>query len=123
MLSKADGAIDFAQPAAKVASRIRGVDPWPGAQAVLRGQVVKLFRARVDPPPEGPLHAEPGAPVFGTVIAIDGQGAHVLCADGAITIKELQAPGRKRLTAQQFAAGRGIAIGDVLSKPDLEPAR
>src|SRR6186713_2102960 len=33
MLDKSDGAIDFAQPAPLVAARIRGVDPWPGAQA------------------------------------------------------------------------------------------
>src|SRR5215468_96906 len=46
MLAKADGAIDFGQPAAAVAARIRGVDPWPGAHATLRGQTVKLFRAR-----------------------------------------------------------------------------
>ncbi|MBA3393220.1 MAG: methionyl-tRNA formyltransferase, partial [Deltaproteobacteria bacterium] len=46
MLTKADGAIDFTQPADAVAARIRGVDPWPGAQATLRDQTVKLFRAR-----------------------------------------------------------------------------
>src|SRR5512143_2256805 len=34
MLTKADGAIDFSQPAPAVAARIRGVDPWPGAQAM-----------------------------------------------------------------------------------------
>jgi methionyl-tRNA formyltransferase len=55
MLSKADGAIDFAQPAAAVAARIRGVDPWPGAQAMLRGQLTKLFRAR-------PVGGAPGTP-------------------------------------------------------------
>jgi methionyl-tRNA formyltransferase len=120
MLAKTDGAIDFSQPAKLVAARIRGVDPWPGAQAVLRGQIVKLFRARPDPVPESPLHAELGVPVFGTVLAIDGSGMHVMCGDGAIAIKEIQAPGRKRLTAQQFAAGRGVAIGDVLAKPQLD---
>ena len=36
MLAKTDGAIDFRQPAAAVAARIRGVDPWPGAYAALR---------------------------------------------------------------------------------------
>ena len=114
MLAKSDGAIDFAQPAAKVASRIRGVDPWPGAQATLKDQIVKLFRA----------HAIAGDPAKapGTVLAIDKAGAHVQCVDGAVLIKELQAAGRKRLTAQQVAAGRGIAVGDVLGKPVLEPA-
>jgi methionyl-tRNA formyltransferase len=112
MLDKKDGAIDFMQSAAKVASRIRGVDPWPGAQATLRNQIVKLFRARVT---EGRPSGPPG-----TVLAIDGNGLHVIAGDGGVVvIREIQAPGRKRLTAQQFAAGRGVAIGDVLSKPEV----
>jgi methionyl-tRNA formyltransferase len=104
MLTKEDGAIDFTQPAERVAARIRGVDPWPGAYATLRDQVTKLFRAR----------AEPGSGAAGQVLALDAAGAHVACGDGAVVIRELQAPGRKRLTAAQFAAGRGIAVGDVL---------
>jgi methionyl-tRNA formyltransferase len=116
MLAKADGAIDFAQPAHLVAARIRGVDPWPGAQAMLRGQLTKLFRAR---PAEGGAQVEAAA---GTVLAIDAAGARIATADGAVVVRELQAPGRKRMTAQQFAAGRGIAVGDVLTKPTAGPA-
>lgn len=112
MLEKSDGFIDFAQPAHLVAARIRGVDPWPGAQATLRGQVVKLFRARSDQA----AAIEPTQP--GTVLAIDDAGAHIAAHGGAITVREIQAPGRKRLTAQQFAAGRGIAVGDVLATPE-----
>jgi methionyl-tRNA formyltransferase len=111
MLTKADGAIDFAKPAAAVAARIRGVDPWPGAQATLRDQVVKLFRARA-------TAGQGGAP--GTVCAIDADGAHVATGDGHVVIRELQAPGRKRMTAQQMAAGRGIVVGDVLGTPVIE---
>jgi methionyl-tRNA formyltransferase len=111
MLTKADGAIDFAQPPAAVAARIRGVDPWPGAQAVLRGGPVKLFRARVAP-------GGPGGGAPGTVLAIDAAGARVACADGAVIISEIQSPGRKRLTLPQFASGRGIAVGDLLVRPE-----
>lgn len=105
MLTKADGAIDFTQPAAAVAARIRGVDPWPGAQATARGQTLKLFRARA--------RAGQGRP--GEVIAVDRDGLHVATSDGIVVIREVQAPGRKRLTAAQFASGRGIAVGDVLA--------
>lgn len=111
MLSKRDGAIDFAKPAAAVAARIRGVDPWPGAHALLRGHPVKLFRARAIESAVGSSLAP------GTVVAIDKSGAQVACGDGAITIRELQAAGRKRLPAAQYAAGRGIAVGDVLAMP------
>jgi len=109
MLAKADGAIDFGQPAVAVAARIRGVDPWPGAQALLRGQLVKLFRARSAP-------GRPAAP--GTVLAIEPAGVHVAAAGGAVVIRELQAAGRRRMAAAQFAAGRGIAVGDVLARPE-----
>jgi methionyl-tRNA formyltransferase len=118
MLKKSDGAIDFARPAAAIAPRIRGVDPWPGAQAVLRGQPIKLFRARAANDASSQPRAELSPP--GTVLAIDGDGAHVATADGHVVIRELQAPGRKRMTAQQMAAGRGIVVGDVLGTPVIE---
>jgi methionyl-tRNA formyltransferase len=108
MLTKADGAIDFTQPASKVASRIRGVDPWPGAQAVLRGQPVKLFRAR---------EAVGASAAPGSVVAIDKDGMHVAAGGGVVVIREIQAAGRKRMAAQQFAAGRGLTVGDVLEMP------
>jgi methionyl-tRNA formyltransferase len=110
MLDKADGLIDFAQPAGAVAARIRGVDPWPGAQAMLRGQIVKLFRARAAP--------GTGMAATGTVLAIDAGGVHIAAADGAVIIRDVQAAGRKRMAAAQFAAGRGIAVGDVLGRPE-----
>jgi methionyl-tRNA formyltransferase len=115
MLEKTDGLIDFAQPAHAVAARIRGVDPWPGAQALHRAQIVKLFRAVAVARP-------PGTETPGTVIAIDDAGLHVVCGQDVAVIKEIQAPGRKRLTAAQFASGRGIAVGDLLSRPGTEPA-
>jgi methionyl-tRNA formyltransferase len=110
MLEKSDGAIDFAETAPAVAARIRGVDPWPGAHAMHRGQPLKLFRAV----------AVPGTGAPGTIVAIDAAGVHVAARDGVVVIRDVQAPGRKRMAASQFAAGRGIAVGDVLTRPDAE---
>jgi methionyl-tRNA formyltransferase len=109
MLEKSDGAIDFTQEASLVAARIRGVDPWPGAYALLRDQPIKLFRAQVT---DGTA-----AGGVGTVVAIDKAGLHVTCHGGVIAIREVQAAGKKRMAAQAFAAGRGVAIGDKLVTP------
>jgi methionyl-tRNA formyltransferase len=110
MLTKADGAIDFAGPADRVAARIRGVDPWPGAVAMLRGARVKLFGAApAEPPPAAP--APPG-----TVIAADDRGLRVAGGAGAVAIAEVQVPGRRRVTAAELARGRGVAPGDVLER-------
>jgi methionyl-tRNA formyltransferase len=109
MLSKDDGAVDFARPAARVAAHVRGVDPWPGAVASLGGAVAKLFGARAR---AGAVTAAPG-----TVVAIDDDGAHVACADGVVVIRELQLPGGKRLRARDLANGRRLAVGDLLARP------
>jgi methionyl-tRNA formyltransferase len=114
MLTKADGAIDFARPAAAVSAHIRGVDPWPGATAQLRGETMKLFRPSVV---AGTAGAAPG-----TVLAIDERGAIIACAEGAIALRELQLPARRRMTARELGAGRAILVGDVLSMPPRDPA-
>jgi methionyl-tRNA formyltransferase len=107
MLERADGYIDFTQPAPAAAARIRGVDPWPGAVAMLRGERVKLFGAR---PAEH--HGAPGC-----VLAIDGAGAVIGAGGGAVRIREFLPPGRRRVSAAQLASGRGIAVGDHLTAP------
>ncbi len=106
MLTKDDGRIDFARPCAQVAAHARGVDPWPGAVAHLGADAAKLFGVRARP---GAVAAAPG-----TVVAIDEAGAHVACTDGVVVVRELQLPGRKRLSARELANGRRLAVGDRL---------
>jgi len=106
MLTKDDGRIDFARPCAQVAAHARGVDPWPGAVAYLGADAAKLFGVRARP---GAVTAAPG-----TVVAIDEAGAHLACTDGVVVVRELQLPGRKRLSARELANGRRLAVGDRL---------
>jgi methionyl-tRNA formyltransferase len=103
LLRKEDGQLDFQLPAPAVAARARGVDPWPGASALLQGVPVKLFGVRV-------ASGADAAP--GTVLAIDGGGLRVACGGGgAVTFAEVQLAGRKRLPAAVVATGRSIAVG------------
>jgi methionyl-tRNA formyltransferase len=106
ILRKDDGRLSFLATARAVSARARGVDPWPGATALLEGQVVKLFGPRLI---DGIVTAT-GMP-SGTVVAIDARGLSVACADGPVTFAEVQLPGRKRLPAAAVAAGRAIAVG------------
>lgn len=108
ILRKEDGRLDFTQPARAVSARARGVDPWPGATALLDGQVVKLFGPR-------PLATDVAGGPPGTIVAIDAGGAAIACGDRTLTFAELQLPGRKRLPASAVAAGRAIAVGARLA--------
>jgi methionyl-tRNA formyltransferase len=105
ILKKEDGRIDWTQPATAVRDRVRGVDPWPGATASLDGEVLKMWR---------PL-AVPGGGAPGEVIGADRDGLLVACGDGAVALGELQLPGRKRLGAGAFLAGRPVPAGTRLS--------
>jgi 16S rRNA (cytosine967-C5)-methyltransferase len=55
MLKKEQGNLDWTRPAAELRNLARGVDPWPGAQTYLGGEVLKVWGARLV---EG--HGEPG---------------------------------------------------------------
>jgi methionyl-tRNA formyltransferase len=110
-LTKADGRLDFSRPARVVSAQARGVDPWPGATALLDGEPLRLFAPRVLPP------AFP-ARQPGEVIGLDDGRLCVACGDAAaasLGFSELQLPGRKRLPAAAVLAGRAIPPGTRLA--------
>ena len=112
-LLKEDGRLRFDEPARAVSARARGVDPWPGATALLDGEVLRVFGPRVLPGPAG------GAP--GAVLGLRPEGLAVACADAPIAFAELQLPGRKRMPAAALLAGRPIAPGTSLVDPAARP--
>jgi methionyl-tRNA formyltransferase len=105
MFAKDDGWVDFHQPATRVDCWIRGMDPWPGAFTCWGTQRLKLFRSTVALDHHG---------AQGEVLTSDKRGLLVACGSGAVWIKDLQLPGRKRLLAQALLAGRPIAPGTRL---------
>lgn len=96
--------IDWTRGAREVSRVIRACDPKPGAWTTLRGGDVKLFGARH-------LGGAPAGP--GTVLEINAEGMIVACGDGAVRIGYALPAGRKRLRAAEWAAGRGVAVGDT----------
>lgn len=113
MLTKQDGVVDWTRTAREVACLIRGVDPWPSAQTTLGEHKIKLFGASVVP---DRIDTEPaGQP--GEVLGLCDDGLMVACGAGAIAIRALQAPGRRRLPAKTFLSGRAMPAGTVFSGP------
>jgi len=99
-LEKSESAIDWAQPAQQLSRQVRAFNPFPVATAKFNEQVCKLWFAQVA--------AGSGQP--GTVL--ETQPLRVACGDGALEIHELQMPGGKRQTAQQFVQGQHVQVGD-----------
>ena len=102
-IEKAEAAIDWQQPAAVLAQRVRAFDPFPGAQAGLAGETIKLWSARAQP------MASTNVP--GQVIAVGADGILVQTGEGGLLVTELQRPGGKRLPADEYLRGHRIEVG------------
>ncbi|MDQ6886484.1 MAG: methionyl-tRNA formyltransferase [Gemmatimonadota bacterium] len=105
-IDRAMARVDWTLPAEQVSRRIRAYDPKPGAFTTLRSTDVKLFRASEA---EGERHDHP-AP--GEVLAVDGSGLTVACGSGAVRVAFVQPAGRRRLSAEDWHRGRGVALRD-----------
>lgn len=105
MLAKEDGRVDFSSAAAEVDCRVRGLDPWPGAFTTLDHKPLKLFASRA-------TAGQGGAP--GEVLGADQRGLLVACGEGALWIRELQLPGRRRMPADALLSGHPIDPGTRL---------
>lgn len=101
-IEKAEALIDWRKPAAELDRHIRAFNPFPGAQAMLGGQVIKIWRAA----------AVDGRGEIGRIISVDRSHLLVGCGEGALAISELQKAGGKRLAVQQFLAGNPLQAGD-----------
>lgn len=98
MLSKELSFLDWSRPAAELHDLIRGLNPWPGAVAILNGKRIKLFSSRVA---EGE-----GAP--GALSCRDGKLlAH--CGKGALILTELQTENGKRMSGEEYLRGHPLS--------------
>ncbi len=108
MLEKNDGALDFLQSAQAVHDRVRGVSPWPGAFTALNGRRIKVHVT-------GVLEREGSYGAPGTLVSADGGGLVVACGRGLVRIDELQAEGKKKMSASVYLAGHPIKAGERLA--------
>ena len=107
-IEREDARIDWSKPAAAVACAVRAFDPKPGAFTTLGSTEMKLFGARLAASENG--GAAGNSP--GSVLSLDDAGAVIACGDGAIRISDAQPAGKRRLTIDELARGRGIRVGD-----------
>jgi methionyl-tRNA formyltransferase len=99
-----DGRISWNLPAKQVHDHIRAVTPKPGAWCPIRvrekSMTIRLFGS-------APLamQGEPGA-----ILSQDGKELIVACAQGAVSIREVQLSGKNRVPSRDFLRGYPAAI-------------
>lgn len=91
----ADARLDWKLPAHDLQRRVRAYNPVPGARFDFAGETIKCWQAEVGPATGGDA---------GTVIDAGAHGVTVACGSGSLRLMQLQRPGRKPVSAGEFAA-------------------
>jgi methionyl-tRNA formyltransferase len=97
-LEREHGRIDWSEPAAAIARKIRAFNPWPGAFALLRDEAgaerkLKIHRASVVADGRN-----------------DPENLVIAAKDGALRLEEVQLEGKRRMSAAEFLRGYNAPV-------------
>ena len=87
-LTKADGMLDWSQPAPALERRVRAMNPWPGAWFEWAGETIRVLDAV----------AEDGPPAPGVVA----------CGEGVLRLLRVQRPGRPAMPVADYLRGNSL---------------
>lgn len=113
-LSKAEAELDFREPAATLAARVRAFNPWPVAWCAFDGDRLRLLMAEAGELGAGSAPAAPG-----TLLDHDGEALRIACGPEGrevLQVTRAQLPGGKalpvsellRARAERFAPGQRL---------------
>jgi len=103
-LAKTDGVIDWSWPAHRVHDLVRALHPWPHAFTFLGGHRFIVIRSSAGD--------ATGSALPGTILEAKADTLAVAAGAGALRILEIQAEGKRPMTARDFLAGHRLAPGD-----------
>jgi len=121
-LDKAEALIDWKRDALEIERQVRAFNPWPVAETRLDDEQLRIFEARAEhgggqPQDAGSrVHAPAGladdglslnvhaiADNAGTITAVRDGSLIVQCGRGRLALRQLQRPGRRVVSAADFA--------------------
>jgi methionyl-tRNA formyltransferase len=101
-LGDKDCRVDLEGDPAALVNRIRGLSPAPGAYLILGdGHRLRLLKAEV--------REASGPP--GVILAIEETAVVVGTGGGAVSLRDVQPEGKRRMTSAEFARGRRLRVG------------
>jgi methionyl-tRNA formyltransferase len=115
-LTKADGLLDWSQPARTVHNRVRGLHPWPHAHSYLGGRRYVILRTQILDSGAG-LQTAPSNLSIGdrTGVVLEAQGDDLIVAAGGgspLRVLQIQPEGKRPMAAREFLAGHRVRAGE-----------
>lgn len=106
MISKEMGHIDWSKPTSVISKHICGMNSWPMAYSIYKGEVMKIITAKKGEPCDG---------TEGEIVGYEkGRGLRVKTSDGSIYIQTAQFAGSKRMSIDEYLRGHEIKYGTIL---------
>jgi methionyl-tRNA formyltransferase len=100
-INKADGRLDWREPAQALARRVRAFNPWPVAFATMSdGRRLRILDATALPATAG---ASPG-----DIVAAGRGGIDVMTADGVLRLERVQPPSSRVMDAEAYLAAHAV---------------
>ena len=99
-ITKADARLDWSRQHDELDRQVRALNPVPGAQGVLEGEVIKVWSAE-------PVAEARGLP--GSIVRAHEGELLVACGTGGLRLLRVQRAGGRKISAAQFL--RGNALG------------
>jgi methionyl-tRNA formyltransferase len=109
-IEKSEALIHWERDAFEIERQVRAFNPWPVAETRLSGEQLRIFAAAAE---AGDVESVKNDPVAGTIVAVDDQSLLVQCGRGRLLVRQLQRPGRRVMSAGDFARG---GSGDLIGK-------
>jgi methionyl-tRNA formyltransferase len=103
-LNPADAQVDWTSPGQHVDRLIRACTPAPGAWTAFRGERLKL----------GPVRLQDGTDLAPGELRVERSGVSVGTATVDVSLRDVQAPGKRPTPAADWARGARIAPGERL---------
>jgi len=100
-LDKSEARIYWHKDALELERQVRAFNPWPVAQTLFRGEVLRVWGATAIP-------LQRGYEAPGTVIKAGKQGIDVVCGKGCLRLVQIQLPGGRPMAAAEFLNARSV---------------
>ncbi len=96
-IKREDEHVDFNNTSRNIFNLVRGLNPFPGAFAILNGKIVKIYNGRI---------GSKSTDIPGKIKDVCDDGIIVNTSDLDYVVTELQEEGKKRVTAKEYLNGK-----------------
>jgi methionyl-tRNA formyltransferase len=98
-LGKAEARIDWTARAVEIERKVRAFNPWPIAETLYEGEQLRVLKAKADMEES----TRTGGLPPGTLLSVSERAVLVQCGMGRLAISEVQRPGKRPISARDFA--------------------